>query len=315
MSGLFAILLLLSVLGLIFGLIKPKILPGHLTRKRYSLIFGVAIIVFFILFGITAPPSTKIAADKVKVALSSPTPQTSPAEEALENVEEETQPPKFKALSESNVLGLKTQTNSITPDNTTYCKSGDVLEHVYNPSRLQVINNCIQVSGTVDDVRTEKDGDYHINIKLDPQFKDLINDKNISGENGNLVVEIICSHNVTQTDAISSCENVTNPIKIPSIGSHVFIIGAYVLDRSHGWMEIHPAWYIGASSVNINSTSTPKTNVIPLVPLSTSNPTPATNNSSSVNGSTALCNDGTYSYAAHHQGACSHHGGVSVFYK
>ena len=32
-------------------------------------------------------------------------------------------------------------------------------------------------------------------------------------------------------------------------------------------------------------------------------------------GATALCNDGTYSYAAHHQGACSRHGGVSVFYK
>lgn len=33
------------------------------------------------------------------------------------------------------------------------------------------------------------------------------------------------------------------------------------------------------------------------------------------NGATALCNDGTYSYAAHHQGACSHHGGVRLFYK
>jgi cell division protein FtsN len=32
-------------------------------------------------------------------------------------------------------------------------------------------------------------------------------------------------------------------------------------------------------------------------------------------GATALCNDGSYSYAAHHQGACSHHGGVAVFYK
>ena len=32
-------------------------------------------------------------------------------------------------------------------------------------------------------------------------------------------------------------------------------------------------------------------------------------------GATALCNDGTYSYAAHHQGACSRHGGVRVFYK
>lgn len=31
-------------------------------------------------------------------------------------------------------------------------------------------------------------------------------------------------------------------------------------------------------------------------------------------GATALCNDGTYSYAQHHQGACSHHGGVATFY-
>jgi hypothetical protein len=32
-------------------------------------------------------------------------------------------------------------------------------------------------------------------------------------------------------------------------------------------------------------------------------------------GATAKCNDGVYSFAAHHQGACSHHGGVAVFYK
>lgn len=31
-------------------------------------------------------------------------------------------------------------------------------------------------------------------------------------------------------------------------------------------------------------------------------------------GATARCNDGTYSYAAHHQGACSRHGGVAQFY-
>ena len=31
-------------------------------------------------------------------------------------------------------------------------------------------------------------------------------------------------------------------------------------------------------------------------------------------GATAQCNNGTVSYAAHHQGACSHHGGVRVFY-
>jgi len=32
-------------------------------------------------------------------------------------------------------------------------------------------------------------------------------------------------------------------------------------------------------------------------------------------GATALCRDGSLSYAQHHQGACSHHGGVKTFYK
>jgi hypothetical protein len=32
-------------------------------------------------------------------------------------------------------------------------------------------------------------------------------------------------------------------------------------------------------------------------------------------GATAKCVDGTYSYAAHHQGACSHHHGVAEWYR
>jgi hypothetical protein len=32
-------------------------------------------------------------------------------------------------------------------------------------------------------------------------------------------------------------------------------------------------------------------------------------------GATARCRDGTYSFAKHHQGACSHHGGVAVWLK
>ena len=32
-------------------------------------------------------------------------------------------------------------------------------------------------------------------------------------------------------------------------------------------------------------------------------------------GATAKCKDGTYSRAKQHRGACSHHGGVAVWYK
>ena len=45
-----------------------------------------------------------------------------------------------------------------------------------------------------------------------------------------------------------------------------------------------------------------------------SGPAPA-GSSPAATGPTARCNDGTYSSAAQHRGACSHHGGVDVFYR
>ncbi len=45
------------------------------------------------------------------------------------------------------------------------------------------------------------------------------------------------------------------------------------------------------------------------VPTATSAPT-----SSAPGGASAMCNDGTYSYSAHRQGTCSHHGGVAIWY-
>jgi hypothetical protein len=45
-----------------------------------------------------------------------------------------------------------------------------------------------------------------------------------------------------------------------------------------------------------------------------SGPAPA-GSSPAGTGPTARCNDGTYSSAAQHRGACSHHGGVEVFYR
>jgi hypothetical protein len=54
---------------------------------------------------------------------------------------------------------------------------------------------------------------------------------------------------------------------------------------------------------------------LPARPAPAPVPAPAPAPIASGNGATALCNDGTYSEAAHHQGACSRHGGVKVFYR
>lgn len=71
--------------------------------------------------------------------------------------------------------------------------------------------------------------------------------------------------------------------------------------------EIVTDWYTACGG-NVSTSS----NVNPPITATTS---PQTSTSTQNNGATALCNDGTYSYAANHQGACSHHGGVAQFYK
>jgi hypothetical protein len=119
--------------------------------------------------------------------------------------------------------------------------------HIYHPSRLQVNDPCITVTGTIQSIRTEKDGDLHIRLKLDPEFTNLLNDRNVAGQFGNLVVEPVCQGTVTQPDAMAACQNFHQDINVPSVGTHVTLTGAYVLDLQHGWMEIHPVTSIASS--------------------------------------------------------------------
>lgn len=126
----------------------------------------------------------------------------------------------------------------------TCVQPADSNSHVYNPDRLQVLQPCISVTGTIDFIRHEPDGDYHIGLKVDPQYASLPNTCNttcINGaEHGDLVIEPVCVLPVTQADAVASCTGYHNPIQIPPVGSHVEMTGAYVLDKAHGWTELHP---------------------------------------------------------------------------
>jgi hypothetical protein len=137
-------------------------------------------------------------------------------------------------LSETPFASSLTKSVSNGCDNTLW-------RHVYNPTRLQVVSPCKSVLGVIESKRVERDGDYHIRIKPDAQFSNLINNANIKNQFGDLVVEPICVNPVTQLDAISACQNFHQRVNIPPIGSHVNITGSYVLDKEHGnWAEIHP---------------------------------------------------------------------------
>jgi hypothetical protein len=116
--------------------------------------------------------------------------------------------------------------------------------HVYKPERLQGDKKCTTVKGTVRSVKSDPDGSYTLQIKLDPgQPLALLNDKNLSLQNSCLVAVIICGHRpIAQPDALKSCGVYENKVKVPAIGDHVQVTGSYVTDTDpdHGWNVIYP---------------------------------------------------------------------------
>ena len=122
-------------------------------------------------------------------------------------------------------------------------------EHVYHgrfPSaedRLEVINPCLTITGTIVSARPEKDGDWHIQLDLDSEYRSLLNQANLEKQQGYLVLEPICSNHVSQTDTLEEgvCDGFSQDIFDAGLrGYRVAATGAYVIDRQHGWMELHP---------------------------------------------------------------------------
>lgn len=137
------------------------------------------------------------------------------------------------------------------PAATAPCDAG-LWDHVYagdprrfhSPKdRLQIIQDCITVTGTIMHAKAEPDGDYHITVDLDVPFRNLLNARNQSGQHGFLVVEPVCENPVTQRDTKKEgvCLGFHQTVFMKDmIGKHVEITGAYVTDMEHGWNEIHP---------------------------------------------------------------------------
>lgn len=128
------------------------------------------------------------------------------------------------------------------------CVPTDQDQYIYHPQRLEVRSACIHVSGVVEAVRHEADGDLHILLALDPQYANLLTPANEGVELGDLVVEPVCVKGVTQADAIAVCAADADPLPppYPSVGDRVWMEGRYVLDLEHdGWAELHPLYRWG----------------------------------------------------------------------
>jgi len=153
---------------------------------------------------------------------------------------------------EPSTGGVSVTVNDVVPD----CSDpASISSHVYNPSRLQIVKDCITASGTVDRVIEENDGDVHLRLMLDPAYSNLTNSANDLYQYGDLVVEIICVGQITQADAVSACQNYSNNIPVPNVGQRITVSGPYVLDTDHyNWAEIHPVYSLTVSGASVGAT-------------------------------------------------------------
>lgn len=141
------------------------------------------------------------------------------------------------------------------------CKPGDPLAGVYLPSRLAVKNACATVTGTVDCVQPEPDGDIHIRLRPDPPYRRLLTAANARQQCANqkdphLVVEIIPQFGEGLFEDNSATTGGFLTPTAPVAGDHVSVTGPYVWDRNllhdldypgsnvKDWAEIHPAWNV-----------------------------------------------------------------------
>ncbi len=111
---------------------------------------------------------------------------------------------------------------------------------VYHSYRLQVLEKCKRVSGTVMKAKFEADGDAHLLIKVDSGQENLLNDMNYEKQQGYLVVEPVCATLIDEKNPEKECDGYINKVYLPQMGEHVEIIGTFVLDTKHSWNEIHP---------------------------------------------------------------------------
>lgn len=115
--------------------------------------------------------------------------------------------------------------------------------HVYQPTRLQVVDPCITITGTITKIGLDPDGDTHVLLTPDSQFMQYVNKVNVEQLNGNLMVEAVCFHQPKHKmiDAVTACQNYQSNVVIPPLHSHVQVTGSYVIDtETGGWAEIHP---------------------------------------------------------------------------
>jgi hypothetical protein len=103
----------------------------------------------------------------------------------------------------------------------------------------------------VHEPKSNPDGDLSFNLSPDRPYAAMLNDKNRA--EGGIHVEIVPADQpgcepgkmikpIGGLTDLGECSGVD--VRAPRAGAHVRVVGAYVLDVSNNWFEIHPAWQV-----------------------------------------------------------------------
>jgi hypothetical protein len=133
----------------------------------------------------------------------------------------------------------KVYSQNKTEFNADECRTS-LWKHVYDPSRLEIIDSCISVTGIIRETKAEDDGDEHLLLTLDAGQDGLLAKKNFKKKGNDLVLELVCANQIKDKKAKKSCKGFKNSITVPPVGAHVKVTGSYVNDSHNGWTEIHP---------------------------------------------------------------------------
>lgn len=117
-------------------------------------------------------------------------------------------------------------------------KTHDKWNYVYDNNRLQLIRDSVTVVGLVKNITAEVDGDLHIQLRVDSVYLNLLNKRNFIKQDSCLVIELVC---INESPFIR-CNGYINDVIVPDTGDIIEVLGAYIFDKRHRWMEIHPVY-------------------------------------------------------------------------
>lgn len=114
--------------------------------------------------------------------------------------------------------------------------------YIYLPTRLD-FKGCRTVTGTIQHIKVELDGDTHIRLVVDKQFAGMLMPQNYKRQHGALVIEDTCHasprHSIEILAKIT-CAGHRSSYPDPIVGKRYEITGNYVVDDWHGsWTELH----------------------------------------------------------------------------